>query len=90
MGFEVKLHPEAVKYLKSLEPETQERIKASLRLLGEDPFKKRSGADIKKLKGTKGRKDLYRLRIGSHRAVYAVEEDTVWITEIFHRERGYR
>jgi len=42
------------------------------------------------LKGTKGREDLYRLRIGDYRAVYAVEGDAVLVTEIFLRGKGYK
>ena len=45
---------------------------------------------IKKLSGTKGRQDLYRLRIGNYRFIYAVEENTVWVTDAFARGRGYR
>jgi len=42
------------------------------------------------LEGTKGREDLYKLRIGDYRAVYAVEGTMVWVTEIFLRGKGYR
>ncbi len=90
MAFDIRLHPNAVKFLKGLDEDTRSRIKSALRNLEDDPFKKRPKADIKKLKGTKGREDLYRLRIGDYRATYAVEESTVWVTEIFIKGRGYR
>ncbi len=90
MGFDIRLHPNAVKFLKELDKDTGYRIKSALRNLENDPFRKRPKADIKKLEGTKGREDLYRLRIGDYRVVYAVEGNTVWVTEIFLRGKGYR
>lgn len=90
MSYEIKLHREAVKFLKELDGKTQERIKNSIRELIKNPFENRAKADIKKLKGTKGRKDAFRLRIGDFRVVYDVEENVVWITNIFRREGGYK
>ncbi len=90
MAFDIRLHPDAVKFLKGLDEDSRNRIKSTLRSLEDDPFKNRSKADIKKMKGTKGREDLYRLRIGDYRAVYAVEGDTVWMTEIFLRGKAYK
>ena len=89
MSFEIKLHPDAVKFLVNLNPETKERLKSGIKNLEIDPFKSRSHADIKKLKGTKKRDDLYRLRVGDYRVIYAVEENTVLVLEIILRERGY-
>lgn len=89
MIFEVRLHPGAVKFLRSLEAKKRDKIKESLGLLGTDPYTRRPGADIKKLKGTKGRSDMYRVRIASFRAIYSVEGDTVWVTDIFIRGKGY-
>lgn len=89
MVFDIRLHPSTVKFLKELDVDTRSRIKSALRNLEDDPFKNRPKADIKKMKGTKGREDLYRLRIGDYRAIYAVEGNTVWVTEIFFRGKGY-
>lgn len=88
--FEVRLHPEVVKFIKKLDDRTQKRIKEKLRLLESDPWHSRPGAHIKKLSGTEGRQDLYRLRVGNYRFVYAFEENTVWVTDAFVRGRGYR
>ncbi len=90
MAFDIRLHPNAVKFLKGLDEDTRNRIKSALRNLEDDPFISRSKADIKKMKGTKGGEDLYRLRIRDYRAIYAVEGNTVWVTEIFLRGKGYR
>lgn len=45
------------------------RILAALTALGDDPY--REDADIKKLTGPSA---LYRLRVGSYRAAYRVED----------------
>jgi mRNA interferase RelE/StbE len=84
------LHPGAVKFLEKLEEKEKNRIKDAVRQLEQGPFQGRPGADIKKLKGIKGRHDLFRLRVGEYRVIYAVENETVWITEIFSRGRGYK
>ncbi len=55
-------------------------------MLKADPFKPRSGVDIKKLKGRD--KTLYRLRVGDYRFEYFVEGNTIYV--VFKRERDYR
>ena len=89
MNFEIKLHPDAVRFLKTLDQETKERLKSGIRNLGSNPFKSRSYSDIKKLKGTKKRADLYRLRVGDYRVIYAVENNVIYVLEIIPREKGY-
>ncbi|WP_440944784.1 type II toxin-antitoxin system RelE family toxin [Methanosarcina sp. T3] len=89
MSFRVRLHPDAVKFLLDLKTEMRERLKAGIKHLETDPFKSRPHADIKKLKGTKKREDLYRLRVGDYRVIYAVEDDTIFVLEIIPREKGY-
>lgn len=90
MQYKVMLHQRAVKFLDDLDERTKDRIKRSLCKLKEYPTRSKPGADIKRLRGTKGRRDLFRLRVGNFRVVYAVEGDTVWVTEIFSRGKGYR
>ena len=89
MTFQVSLHREARKFLDRIQRTHRERIKADLRVLEIDPFTPRAGADIKRLRGTRGRHDLYRLRIGKFRAVYHVEGREVLVTEIWERGHGY-
>jgi mRNA interferase RelE/StbE len=88
MIFEVIISESALKQVRKLERESIHRIKKHLPVLKEDPFKKRSGADIKKLKGFKN-PELYRLRVGDYRLVYSALKNKVKITEVFHRSRGY-
>jgi mRNA interferase RelE/StbE len=87
--YQVKVHRTVVKYLDRMEPKLRERIKSALRKLAEDPYESRAGVDIVRLAGTKGRKDLYRLRVGDYRAIYAIEGKFVYVTELFHRGKGY-
>jgi len=89
MVFLIRLHPDAVKFLEGLEPETKERLKSGIKSLEMDPFKSHPHSDIKKLKGRKKRDELYRLRIGNYRVIYAVEESTIYVLEIIPREKGY-
>jgi len=89
MRYEVKLHREVVKTLSRMSPELRSRIIRALRSLRRDPFHSRSGVDIARLSGTKGRQDLFRLRVGDYRAIYAVEDDIVYVTDLFHREKDY-
>ncbi len=89
MRYRVLLHPKARKALLSMHPQDASRVRRHLRELEQNPFSRRPGADIKRLRGTKGRQDLYRIRIGKFRAVYAVEGDKVLVTDLFERGAGY-
>lgn len=88
-NLEIRLHPDAAKYLAGLDSTTKERLKIKVKELEVDPFKSHSCMDIVKLKGTKKRCNLYRLRVGDYRVIYAVEGNIVLVTEIIPREKGY-
>lgn len=87
MAYEVKLHPTVAKFLDTFSSNERKRLVESLENLKQNPFKPRSGTDIKKLKGKLH--DLYRLRDGDYRFEYFVEDNTVWIVKSFIREHGY-
>jgi mRNA interferase RelE/StbE len=87
--YRVLLSKSAVAQLGLLNSKQKERIKANLEQLEEDPFHRRSGADIKKLI-THDEPPLYRLRIGDYRAIYFVLDHEVKVTEIMHRSKGYK
>ena len=89
MPYKVKLHRGVVKALAGLPPKLRSGIIGALRTLQTDPFQPRSGTDIIRLKGTRGKQDLFRLRIGDYRAIYAVEGNVVYVTDLFHRGKGY-
>ena len=86
--FNVLLSRTAEKELNSLDKKTQERVRAGLKELENDPFQPRPKADIKKLHKM-SKHELYRLRIGNYRAVYAVENTDIKITRIIRRGKGY-
>lgn len=87
--YEIRLHRDVAKALSRMEPKLRARIIRGVRALQESPYEPRPGADILRLSGTKGREDIFRLRIGDYRAIYAVEGNVVYVTDIFHRGRGY-
>lgn len=89
MKFKISLHRDERKFLDRIQRPQRQRIVDALQAPEEDPFTSRSGADIRRLEGTRGRQDLYRLPIGKYRAVYAVEGDEVRVTEIWERGHGY-
>ncbi|MGP8070188.1 MAG: type II toxin-antitoxin system RelE family toxin [Candidatus Bathyarchaeia archaeon] len=89
MPYEIRLHRDVAKALERMEPKLKTRIIQGLRVLQENPYEPRPSSDIVRLRGTKGRQDLFRLRIGDYRAVYAVERNVVYVTDLFHRGRGY-
>jgi mRNA interferase RelE/StbE len=75
------------KQFHSLEKRLQRRIRSALATLEDDPYRARSGTDIKKLSGTTPSK--YRLRVGEYRVVYTIDNNVVKVIELFKRGRGY-
>ncbi|MDP2218185.1 MAG: type II toxin-antitoxin system RelE/ParE family toxin [Methanolobus sp.] len=86
MKYRVSIHPHVRKFLNALDLETKNRLVEGLRKLEDNPLDN----DVKKLKGTKGRQDLYRLRIGDYRAIFAIEGDIIYVLEVINREHGYK
>ncbi len=82
----VMLSPDAQKYLDSLDKKRVKNIKKHLKDLEKDPFKPRAGCDIDIIGGS-GRPPMYRLRMGNFRAVYFVDENTVYLTDLFPKKR---
>lgn len=85
----ISLHREALKTFQKLSAAERRRVKDVLTRLADDPFTPRPGADIKRLKGTRDRGDLFRVRIGELRVVYAAERDEILVTQLFRRGEGY-
>jgi len=73
---EILLPTHARKEYERLDEETKIRIKNALKDIA-----KGIRRDVKKLKGVKGREDLYRLRIGGSKCIK--------VTQIIHRSKGY-
>ena len=83
MAFKVAISPQARKYMKSLDENEAGMIKSHINELRQDPYTPRPQCDILKQKGK--RPQLYRLRVGRHRAEYFIEEDTIFISKMFPR-----
>jgi mRNA interferase RelE/StbE len=85
----VLLSQTAFSQLSLLDSKQKDRIKDALSNLEDNPFRKRSGSDIKKLV-TQDEPPLFRLRIGDYQAIYFVIDSEVRVTEIIHRGKGYK
>jgi mRNA interferase RelE/StbE len=86
MPFTVMLSPDARKYLDSLDDKRARNIRKHLMELEKDPFKPRAACDIDIVAGS-GRPPMYRLRMGEFRAVFFVEEQAVFVTDLFPKKR---
>ena len=86
MPFIVMLSPDAQKYLDSLDKKRAENIKKHLKELEKDPFKPRAACDIDIVAGS-GRPSMYRLRMGEFRAMYFVEDQAIFVTDLFPKKR---
>ena len=80
---QIILSKTAGRYFERLNEPTLTRIYDALVRLAEDPPR----GDIKKLEG---RGEEYRLRIGSYRALFTIEEDKIIITAIASRGQAYK
>ncbi len=87
--FRILLSQTAVSQLSLLNSKQKKRVKDALLKLEDNPFRRRSGVDIKKLVSPAD-PPLFRLRIGIYRAIYFILNDEVRITEIIHRSKGYK
>ena len=78
MSKDVLLSSRAQKEYKKLSPDMKKRVKAAFKKLGAGD----KHLDIKKLKGTSGREDLYRLRVGNYRITYKSEKKVIKVARI--------
>jgi mRNA interferase RelE/StbE len=79
----VHLRKTATKYLDSLNKADRERISAALINLEKEPPQ----GDIKTMKGQPGR---FRLRVGSYRALFHIENGNIVISHIESRGQAYK
>lgn len=81
--YELRFARGVAKALQGLSAKEQERMKAALRALAEEP--RRQGS--KKLRGT----GLYRYRVGNYRIIYGLWDErlVVVILDIMHRSKDY-
>ena len=81
--YSVKFSKEAVKSLKKLTQKRQQQIAEIVKLLSQDPF---SVPHVKPLQGTS--QNDYRIRIGTLRLIYRIENDLLIITVLHLGSRG--
>jgi len=85
MTKDILLSTPARKQYSNLKGELKIRIKNALMDIAAGNEK----GDVKKLKGTRGREDLYRLRVGDYRIIYYEDAECIKVTQIIHRSKGY-
>ncbi|AWL38874.1 MULTISPECIES: type II toxin-antitoxin system RelE family toxin [Streptomyces] len=87
MKYAFRFTAAAQRQLRAIDRPAAMRILAALTALGDDPY--REDADIKKLTGPSG---LYRLRVGSYRVAYQVEDGEliVLVVKVGDRRDVYR
>jgi mRNA interferase RelE/StbE len=85
VSYSVEFIRQAVKQFKALSLEDQQRIAPKIDDLAIDP---RPFGAIK----LAGEEDLYRIRVGNYRIIYAIQDDQliVLIVKIGHRREVYR
>jgi mRNA interferase RelE/StbE len=85
VSYKVEILKGALKQLKKLSPELQERIQVKIDDLAIEP--RPNG--VKKLKG---QENAYRIRVGDYRIIYDIFDDVllVKVVEIGHRSKVYK
>ena len=84
MSRSVFLSSRAQRDLDALAPMARRRVRDGL-----IAFAETGRGDLKKLKGFGAEIDLYRLRIGEYRFVFATPEGEIRVTRIIARSEGY-
>ncbi|MEU0380162.1 type II toxin-antitoxin system RelE/ParE family toxin [Streptomyces cyaneofuscatus] len=87
MKYAFRFTAAAQRQLRAIDRPAAMRILAALTALGDDPY--REDADIRKLTGPSG---LYRLRVGSYRVAYQVEDGEliILVVKVGDRRDVYR
>ncbi|MFB9466531.1 type II toxin-antitoxin system RelE family toxin [Streptomyces cinereospinus] len=87
MKYACRFTTAAQRQLRALSRPDAMRILTALTALGDDPY--RQDADVEKLTGPSG---LYRLRVGSHRVAYQIDDGelVVLVVKVGDRRDVYR
>ena len=83
-AYEIRLHPAAVRAYRRLQGPLRDRVRDAIDGLSLDP----RPPGVSRLAG----RDDYRIRVGDHRVVYAIDdaERVVIVARIAHRREVYR
>lgn len=87
MKYQFEFLPSARRQLMAIEQPEALHILTRLARLGDDPY--REDADVKKLAGTD---NLFRLRVGSYRVAYQIDNGrlVILVVKVAHRREIYR
>lgn len=88
MTYQVLLHDQVRERLDNLDEEDSSRLYDALEGLREEPTISRPRVDIERLFNVADAQ-AYRLRSGSWRCVYYVEDTEVFVVRLVHRSKGY-
>ncbi len=78
-NLKIEYSKKTVKYINSVDKPTKKRLREAIEKI---PF-----GDIKKLQGIE---NGYRLRVGDLRVLFSIEDDTIYIENIFPRGQAYK
>lgn len=84
MSREVLLSSEAQREFERFNPAIRRRVRS-----GFLTFAETGRGDVKKLKGIGKEPDLFRLRVGNYRIVFAMNPREIRVTRIISRSEGY-
>jgi len=83
----VAIHRKAQRELEGLPEHARIRFYRAFEELAENPFRRRPGLDVRRLRGERGG---FAIRVGAYRALFDVAGFTVRISAIAHRSVAYR
>ena len=88
MAYEVEISGSASSFILKLSKKDRARVEEKIESLATDPRPHGST----KLKQSRDKRALYRIRSGNYRIVYAIKDDIllVLVTEVGHRKEIYR
>ena len=79
--YSIEWKENALRNLEKLDKSITSRIVKNIEEMQEDPFKK----DVRRLKGS----SLFRLRVGDYRVIFEIQNATITIIKIGHRQHIY-
>lgn len=86
MAYQIRLTRSAEREFEALPRDVQARFAAALDEAATGPLRRRARLDVRRLEGRPG---LWRLRVGRHRAVFEVQDDTLVFTRFGNRANVY-
>ena len=85
MSYSVRTTKKAEKQIRALPESVKKKIGDIVDVLKNEAIPARR-YDVKKIKG---RKNIYRIRVGSYRMLYLLDENRITILLVLHRSKAY-